>query len=64
MGIARTEKETPLMKQTGGGTKTERSEKNDGGGRDKRLDIWLLEFNKTLKERNDDKTEVAGKESE
>lgn len=52
------------MKQTGGGTKTERSEKNDGGGRDKRLDIWLLEFNKTLKERNDDKTEVAGKESE
>ena len=35
----------------GGGTKAERSEKKDRGGGEKRLDIWLLEFNKTLKER-------------
>lgn len=51
------------MKQTGG-TKAARSEKKDRGGGEKTLDIWLLEFNKTLKERNNDKTQVAGKERE
>lgn len=57
MGIARTEKQME-------GTKAERSEKKDRGGGEKRLDIWLLKFNNTLKESNNDKTEVAGKESE
>lgn len=41
---------TNEMKQTGG-TKAERSEEKDRGGGGKRLDIWLPEFNKTLKER-------------
>lgn len=41
---------TNEMKQTGG-TKAERSEEKDRGGGGKRLDIWLLEFNKTFKER-------------
>lgn len=62
MGIARTEKPTPLMKQTRGGTKEERSEKNDRGGGETRLDIWLLEFNKTLKERGNDENKWQERE--
>lgn len=37
-----------------------KQKKEDEGG-EKSLDIWLLEFNKTLKERKQQKTEVAGK---
>lgn len=53
-----------LQQSVGGGdthTTIESSEKKDRGGREKTLDIWLLEFNKTLKERHSDKPEVAGK---
>lgn len=51
------------MKQTGG-TKAVRSERKDRRGGEKRLDIWLAEFNKTLREGNNDKTEVAARESD
>lgn len=55
----RTEKQIPIMKQTERGRGKDRGEqrqrdprKKDSGGGEKRLDIWLLKFNKTLKERN------------
>lgn len=52
MGIAEN-RETDTTNETNGGNKgREIREKKDRGGGEKRLDIWLLEFNKTLKEKN------------
>lgn len=47
-----------LMKQTG--NKGRKIKKGNSGGGERRFDIWLLEFNKTLIKRNNDEKEVAG----
>lgn len=47
-----------LMKQTG--NKGRKIKKGNRGGGENRFGIWLLEFNKTLKKRNDNEKEEAG----